>query len=256
MNKSESAAMKHLLSIVAHHFGKIVGNEYAKVYLKVKDVDRRLSLKSVSPKDKLLDVGGGLGLDDFLFANKGAYPIIVDLNSQDLKKAKKISQDLKLHDKIDYLIADARKLPFVDGAFDVVTSFSAIEHLPCRCEFKVWIREMTRVLKNNGGKFILTTSNKLWIMYPIAKLLMALKRRSPEHFFKPKEIMEELKQCNLDIETFDAGIIFYRGYSLIPLPRTFYEVLEKLLNKLDSFHCLRIICGRMGVRAKKKIPSS
>jgi len=196
---------------------------------------------------RVLDVGGGLGLDDLLFAVKGAHPVIVDLNSEDLKKGKEICKAFKLHDKIEYLVADAQKLPFVDEAFDLVSSFSAIEHLPCRRKFKVWVREMTRVLKT-GGKFIL-----IWIMYPIAKLLITLKRRSSELFFKPKEIMEELKQCNLDLEIFDAGTIFYRGYSLIPLPKSFNEVLENLLNQLDGFHCLRIICGRMGFRAEKKI---
>jgi len=245
-----------VLSAVTIRLGKVTGDVYAaRAYMKVKEVDQRLSLESAGSEVVVLDVGGGLGLDDLFFAYKGAYSVVVDLNYKDLKKGKEISKDFKLHDKIDYLTADARKLPFVDGAFDVVTSFSAIEHLLYRYEFKVWVQEMTRVLKN-GGKFILTTSNRLWIMYPIARLLIALKRRSPESFFKPIEIMEELEQCNLDIETFDAGIIFYRGYSLIPLPRNLNEVLENLLNQFDSFHCLRVICGRMGFRAEKKIPYS
>jgi len=159
--------MRHLLSAVTCRFGKIKGDVYAKAYMKVKEVDRRLSLESVGSEVAVLDVGGGLGLDDLLFAYKGAYSVVVDLSRDDLKKGKGICKDLELHDRIDYfLIADARKLPFVDEAFDVVTWFSAIEHLPYRYGFKVLIREMTRVLKS-GGKFILTTSNKSWIMYPI-----------------------------------------------------------------------------------------
>lgn len=247
--------MRYMLSALTLRLGEIRGDANARAYMKVKEVDRRLSLETVRSEMVVLDVGGGLGLDDLLFAVKGAHPVIVDLNSEDLKKGKEICKAFKLHDKIEYLVADAQKLPFVDEAFDLVSSFSAIEHLPCRRKFKVWVREMTRVLKT-GGKFILITSNKLWIMYPIAKLLITLKRRSSELFFKPKEIMEELKQCNLDIKIFDARIIFYRGYSLVPLPESFNEVLENLLNQLDRFHCLRIICGRMGFRAEKKIPSS
>jgi len=54
----------------------------------------------------VLDVGGGLGLDDLLFAHKGAYSIVVDLSYEDLKKGKRICKDLELHDRIDYLIAD------------------------------------------------------------------------------------------------------------------------------------------------------
>ncbi len=244
-----------MLSAVTKRLGEIKGDVYARAYMKAKEVDRRLSLETVGSESVVLDVGGGLGLDDLLFASKGAHSVVVDLNYEDLKKGKEICKVFNLRDKIEYLIADARKLPFVDEAFDVVTSFSAMEHSPSRCEFKVWVGEMTRVLKN-GGKFILTTSNKSWIMYPIAKLLISLKRRSSEHFFRPKEIVEKLKQCNLNIETFDAGIIFYRGYSLIPLPKNIGEVLENLLNQLDGFHTFQIICGRMGFRAKKKIPRS
>ena len=160
---------------------------------------------------------------------------------------------MKLRDNFDHLIADARHMPFKIGSFDIVTSFSAIEHLPQRWEFKVWIGEMVQVLKN-GGKLVLTTSNKLWIMYPIAKLLATLKHRSPEHFFTPKEIMDELKRCNLTIETFDAGTIFYRGYSLIPLPNELAEVLENLLNRLDNFIAFELFAGELVFAAQKKKP--
>jgi ubiquinone/menaquinone biosynthesis C-methylase UbiE len=242
-----------MLSAVAQRLGEIKGEASARAYMKIKEVDRILSLETVRSELIVLDVGGGLGLDDLLFAYKGAYSVVVDLNYEDLREGKRIGRDFDFQDRIDYLIADARKLPFTKEAFDVVTSFSAIEHLPCKNEFKAWIREMTRVLKNRGN-FILTTSNRLWIMYPIAKLLMILKRRSPEIFFRPKEITVEMKQCNLDIKIFDARTVFYRGYSLIPLPRDVYEVLENLLNRLDNRLCLRIICGRMGFRAEKKFP--
>lgn len=140
--------MRHVLSAVTSRFGKIKGNAYARAYLKVKEVDRRLSLESVVSEVVVLDVGGGLGLDDLLVAYKGAYSVVVDLNYEDLKKGKRICKNFKLHDRNNYLIADTRKLPFVDGVFDVATSFSAIEHLPCRCGFKIWIREMMRVLKS------------------------------------------------------------------------------------------------------------
>lgn len=243
--------MKRILSAVTLCLGEITGNAYAETYMQIKKVDRRLSLRKVSQGMVILDVGGGLGLDDLLFAHKGAYPVVADLSHEDLKKGKRICKDLRLHNNFDHLIADARHLPFKNGSFDMVTSFSAVEHLPQRYKFKVWIREMTRVLKN-GGKFILVTSNKLWIMYPIARLSFALKRHSPEHFFTPKEIMDELKQCNIRVEAFDAGIIFYRKYFLTPLPNELAEALENLMNRLDKFRCFKFLCGRIGVRGTKE----
>lgn len=243
--------MRQTLTAVTLRLGRIVGNSYAKAWMKAKYVDRRLSLGNVSSGMIILDVGGGFGLDDLLFARKGAYPVVMDLNYDDLKKGKEICKDLNFRDRIDYVVADARKLPFKEGSFEMVTSLSAVEHLPSRYEYKIWIKEMVRVLKN-GGKLILTTSNRLWVMYPLVRLLIALKRRSSEHFFSPREIMDELERCNINIEVFDAGIIFSRGYSLVPLPDEFDEALENLLNRLGSFRCMRLVCGRMGFRGSKR----
>jgi len=250
VNKSEITAMKQFLSIVTQYFGKIVGNEYAKVYLKVKNVDRRLSLKHISLGTKVLDVGGGLGLDALLFAYKGAYPTVLDLSPTTLKLGKSLCTRTSLSSKINYLVADALKLPFKDNSFDIVCSFSAIEHLQNKHEAKLWIREMVRVLKNNG-RFILTTSNKYWLMYPMAKLLVTLKIRSPELFFTPEELVAELKENGIILETFDAGVIYYRGYSLIPFNKV-NEALEKLLSYFEKFRCFKIICGRMGFQGVKK----
>lgn len=247
--------MKSILSAVTLCLGKITGNAYAETYMRIKKVDRRLSLKMISPSMSILDVGGGLGLDDLLFAHEGAHPVIVDLNHEDLKNGKRICRDLRLHDNFNHLIADARHLPFKNESFDMVTSFSSIEHLPKRYQFKIWIREMTRVLKNRG-KFILTTSNKLWVMHPIARLSFGLKRHSPEHFFTPKEIVAESEQCNIRVEAFDAGTIFYRNYFLIPLPNKLAEALENLANQLEKLHYLKLLCGRMGIRGTKEETST
>ncbi len=247
--------MKRIKSDITLSLGRIKGDSYSRAYMQVKKIDRRLTLGDVRKKMVVLDVGGGLGLDDLFFAQKGAYPVVADLSYEDLKKGREICRDLRLLDNLSHLVADARHLPFKNGCFDVVTSFSAIEHLPKRHEFKVWIREMTRVLKY-GGKFILVTSNKGWIMYPLAKLKMALKLRSTEHFFTPDEILKELGKCRLAVEAYESDIVFYRGYSLIPLPARSAELLENLLNRLSRILCSHAICGRMGFRCTKRFRSS
>lgn len=242
--------MKQILSATTRLLGEIKGNEYANAYMKVKDVDRRLSLENVSSRMKILDVGGGLGLDDLLFACKGAYPVVLDLSHEDLRTGKAIAGDLGLHDKIDYLVADALKLPFKDHSFDMVVSFSSMEHLRCRSKAKVWITQMVHVLKNRG-KLIQTTSNRLWLMYPIARLLITLKHRPPEIFFTPQELAVELTKNGILLEAFDAGVVYYRGYTLIPFNRV-NETLENLLNHFGRFRCFKVLCGRMGFGGIKK----
>jgi len=255
---SREFSLVKLLNIISYIFHKIEGKSYedAYAYLKVKDVDRRLSLKNIYNNMLILDVGGGLGLDDLIFAYKGALPIVIDLDYNTLLKGKSFSKVLQLYDKIEYVVADALRLPFRDACFNMVASFSAIEHLPNKRMWKIWVKEMVRVLKNNG-KFILTTSNKFWLMYPIAKLLIALKKRPSEYFFSPHELSEELMKNNIVIKKFDAGIIYYRGYSIIPSLIPFSDkldnILEYLLNILEKKEYFKILCGRIGFCGIKKL---
>ena len=57
-------------------------------------------------------------------------------------------------------MADATTLPFRNDVFDLVVSYSAIEHVPAKEKQREWIKEMARVTKV-GGKTVVTTSNRL-----------------------------------------------------------------------------------------------
>ena len=54
------------------------------------------------------------------------------------------------------MYADARELPFPDGAFDVVFSLSSIEHFGGPRDVARAAREMGRVLKPGGHAFVVT----------------------------------------------------------------------------------------------------
>ena len=55
------------------------------------------------------------------------------------------------------LVADGERLPFLDGAFDVVVSLETVEHVPSP---KAFMTELRRVLRPNG-KLLLSTPNAL-----------------------------------------------------------------------------------------------
>lgn len=67
--------------------------------------------------------------------------------------------------------ADARHLPFTDGAFDAVVSNSTLDHLETRNDIIVGLREFYRVLKH-GGQLLLTLDN-------LANPLIALRNLLP-----------------------------------------------------------------------------
>jgi len=100
-------------------------------------------------RGKLLDIGCGLG--NFCRYMKARNPELeiwgVDFSPKAIELAKGIEPT------INYLVADAYKLPFEDNTFDVVCAQEVIEHLenPHKA-----IEEWKRVLKKYGELYITT----------------------------------------------------------------------------------------------------
>lgn len=67
--------------------------------------------------------------------------------------------------------ADARRLPFADGTFDVIVSTSTLDHFRSRDELVTGLRECSRVLRS-GGQLLLTLDN-------LANPLVALRNALP-----------------------------------------------------------------------------
>jgi len=66
--------------------------------------------------------------------------------------------------------ADVRRLPFADGAFDVVVSISTLDHLSSLAEIEAAVGELYRVLRP-GGRLIVTLDN---LLNPLVALRNAL----------------------------------------------------------------------------------
>lgn len=83
---------------------------------------------------------------------------------------------------LEFIKADACKLPFEDATFDVVTSFETFEHIE---NYELFLKECRRVLKPHGI-LIISTPNKV-----VSKLL---KNDNPYHVFEmdAKEFSEIL----------------------------------------------------------------
>ena len=130
-------------------------------YIQVSNVDRRL-LKGENIKNKkILNIGCGRKiLTDMYFALNGADVTGIDNSKEALSiaqgKLKKANLDLKI--KVEY--EDARSLKFKNNTFDIVTSYSAIEHIINKKDRLKAIKEMVRVTKPNGI-IVITVPNYL-----------------------------------------------------------------------------------------------
>jgi ubiquinone/menaquinone biosynthesis C-methylase UbiE len=114
---------------------------------------------------RVLDIGCGNGRFYPLLKERHVEYTGVDNSSKLLELAR------TAHPSATFMEADATRLPFPDGSFDIAFSFATIHHIPSAKLRKEFVQEASRVLKK-GSTFILTTWD-LWTSKHIRKLLMS-----------------------------------------------------------------------------------
>lgn len=133
-------------------------------------------IKKQHPNDlslKILDVGCGAGFATNVLVE--TYPDItgVDLAEDALKVADKFSPK-----KVNYICADARKLPFDNQSFDIVLSLDFLEHID---DPKTVISEISRVLKPKGLFFYHTFSQNFLSYLIVIKGVEWFVKNTPPH---------------------------------------------------------------------------
>jgi ubiquinone/menaquinone biosynthesis C-methylase UbiE len=115
-----------------------------------------LSAANITAEDRVLDLGCGLGnilialaeRIDFIHPAAGVdiSPDLVRIGEREIAQA-------GLRDRIGLQVAPATRLPFEDGAFDVVLTSHVLKHLDDEA-LLTSLREVLRVLRP-GGRFLL-----------------------------------------------------------------------------------------------------
>jgi ubiquinone/menaquinone biosynthesis C-methylase UbiE len=96
-----------------------------------------------------LDVGTGKGLLAMALACRGFHVVSVDVEEQALAAA--LARETGLQERISLEQADAARIPYADGRFDVVASMDALHHFR---EGEPILEEMIRVMCP-GGRLVL-----------------------------------------------------------------------------------------------------
>ena len=110
-------------------------------------------------KGKVLEVGTGTGRIATTLAKyaPGYEVIAVDLSKNMLCVAMENAKMLGVENRVEFLLGDAKTLPFHDNTFDMVFSHNMMHHVP---EPGFMLREMARVLKPDGS-FVLRDLKRL-----------------------------------------------------------------------------------------------
>jgi SAM-dependent methyltransferase len=107
---------------------------------------------------RVLEIGVGLGTDFVQFARAGAHLAGIDLTagSIDLVRRRIAAEGLAA----DVRIADAEKLPFGEGSFDLVYSWGVLHHTP---DTPRVVEEIRRVLRTDGEARVMLYSRRSWV---------------------------------------------------------------------------------------------
>jgi SAM-dependent methyltransferase len=104
-----------------------------------------------APGRRMLDVGCNWGRWSIAAARNGYDVIGIDPSIEAIMAARRIAQQLREH--ITYVVADARRLPFPDASFDVVFSYSVLQHFP-HDAVRTSVEEFGRVLAPGGIVYV------------------------------------------------------------------------------------------------------
>jgi ubiquinone/menaquinone biosynthesis C-methylase UbiE len=110
------------------------------------DLARLLELADPQPTDRVLDVCTGGGHTTLALSPHVASVVASDLTPTMLAAARTFLTSRGVAN-VEYVIADAEHLPFLDAAFDLVTVRAAPHHF---ADVRAATREMARVLRPEG----------------------------------------------------------------------------------------------------------
>jgi len=99
----------------------------------------------------LLDLGSNWGRWTLAAARAGYRATGIDPNEKAIAAARRVAAELAVD--AEYVVGDARALPFDDASFDVVHSYSVLQHLP-KSDVRTVVAEIRRVLRPGGIAWI------------------------------------------------------------------------------------------------------
>lgn len=106
-----------------------------------------------------LDLGCGIGRHSVLFAKNNFNVSCFDISEDAIKRTKKWCEEENL--TCNYMVGDMLELPYEDESFDCIMCRNVISHTDTDGIRKI-IRELKRVLKDNGECYLTLGSKDSW----------------------------------------------------------------------------------------------
>ena len=168
---------------------------------------------------RVLDIGCGFGKISFQLASRGYYVTGVDLNEGGIEIAKETEKSLKTSGRLEFRVADAAELPFIEGAFDAAVMKAFLTTIVKKEKRHLVVQEAHRVLKPGGFLYIAEFARNWHLKlyrerylrdFPFTKEEGSFLARNPEtgevefiaHHFSEKELVFLLLENGFEIDYF------------------------------------------------------
>lgn len=184
----------------------------------------------------MLDIGNGWGRWLVAGANRGYIPVGIDIRLEFCQTARKVLSDLG---KNGYsVVADLENLPFKNDIFDLVWSFSVIQHTHYK-RLTNCLGHITRILNNEGFTF-LEFPNKKGVRnsYKYVKQLEGDRDNYNSwsvRYYTPKEYLEILGRYFDDTSYYNHSFI---GIGILKEDMQYVSMKNKLVVMASRFGSL------------------
>lgn len=191
------------------------GSRYGRIF---RVLQRAAVEQSLESTHRILDVATGTGQMLPVLASSAKVVVASDLTPAMLRVAK---QQLPGDERIQFCVSDAMRLPYGNGAFDVVAS-SRFLHLFEPAVQLALVREMSRVLCH-GGELIVDfygADARRAFGIPVALYRSLLRKRAENDFrVSIREACAMMKECGLRVcRVQGLGNFLLVPFLWLPLP--------------------------------------
>jgi SAM-dependent methyltransferase len=200
-----------------------------------------------------LELGCNWGRWSCAASGKGYRVISIDPNREAIETARRVAQKLKV--SFTGLVADARYLPFHNNTFDVVFSYSVLQHFE-KSDVRLCIAEMARVLGPQGYSFIqMLSTSGLRNGYIQAARGFRKPKDFEVRYWSPAELKRDfgvIGKTTLSVDGFFSANAQYSDRDILSWPyRRLVELSAWLRRCSQRFSALIAIADSLYVRSSR-----
>jgi ubiquinone/menaquinone biosynthesis C-methylase UbiE len=219
-------------------------------------------LKPVFPDfsgKQVLEVGCGLGVFCINIAKQNGQVTGFDISKNALLKAKELSAQFNVKDKTEFIIGDARYLPFVSKSHDLIVCSEVLEHIE---NHQLAFHEFAR-LADQSGYVCITVPNLLSSLFfeiiffkimgqpKFVQRFLYVEKEYIFHYYKVKRLVNSERLSFVDVRGVDYVHIPPKISGLLKINR----LIELVSSKLETKNAWRYFGANIGVIAQKNFSS-